>query len=111
MLWMAVATGIFLTSRRVGVLVLLYTALFICLPRAYPGFHYPTDLLVGAVVGIVITLVMTRDTIRVRYATPVLRWTERHPAPAATLAFILCLQLVTQLDELRKLASGVMKHL
>ncbi|MGF6612826.1 membrane-associated phospholipid phosphatase [Paraburkholderia sp. WSM4175] len=111
MLWMAVATGIFLMSRRVGVLALLYTALFICLPRAYLGFHYPTDLLVGAAVGIVITVVMTRDAIRVRYATPMLRWTERHPAPAATLAFILCLQLVTQFDELRKVASGVMKHL
>ncbi|MDH6146343.1 MULTISPECIES: phosphatase PAP2 family protein [Paraburkholderia] len=111
MLWMAVATGIFLMSRRVGVLALLYTALFICLPRAYLGFHYPTDLLVGAAVGIVITLVMTRDAIRVRYATPMLRRTERHPAPAATLAFILCLQLVTQFDELRKVASGVMKHL
>ena len=111
MLWMAVATGIFLVWRGVGVLAILYTLLFICLPRAYLGFHYPTDLLVGAAVGIGITYVMTRDAIRVRYATPALRWIERFPGPSAMLAFILCLELVTQFDELRKLANGVFKHL
>ncbi|MBC8747490.1 membrane-associated phospholipid phosphatase [Paraburkholderia sp. WC7.3g] len=111
MLWMAVATGIFLVWRRIGVLAMLYTALFICVPRAYLGFHYPTDLLVGAAVGIVITVVMTRDAIRKRYATPVLRWIDRYPGPSAMLAFILCLELVTQFDELRRLAIGVFKHL
>ncbi|MBB5508315.1 phosphatase PAP2 family protein [Paraburkholderia atlantica] len=111
MLWMAIATGIFLVWRGIGVLALLYTAVFICLPRAYLGFHYPTDLLVGAAVGIAITLILTRDAIRTRYATPMLRWIERHPGPAAMLAFILCLQLVTQFEELRALACGVFRHL
>jgi undecaprenyl-diphosphatase len=111
MLWMTVATGIFLVWRGVGVLAILYTVLFICVPRAYLGFHYPTDLLVGAAVGIGITYVMTRDAIRVRYAAPALRWIERCPGPSAMLAFILCLELVTQFDELRTLASSVLKHL
>jgi undecaprenyl-diphosphatase len=111
MLWMAVATGIFLVWRGIGALAIIYTVLVICLPRAYLGFHYPTDLLVGAAVGVVITVLMTRDAIRVRYAVPMLRWIERHPAPAATLGFILCVELVTQFDELRKVAGGLLKHL
>ncbi|MBN3763661.1 phosphatase PAP2 family protein [Burkholderia sp. Ac-20365] len=110
-LWMAIATGIFLVWRGIGVLAILYTVLFICVPRAYLGYHYPTDLLVGAAVGIGITYVMTRDAVRVRYATPALRQIERHPGPSAMLAFILCLELVTQFDELRKLASGVLQSL
>ncbi|BFG79275.1 hypothetical protein PTKU46_73080 [Paraburkholderia terrae] len=111
MLWMAIATGIFLVWRGIGVLAILYTVLFICVPRAYLGFHYPTDLLMGAAVGIGITYVMTRDAIRVRYATPALRWIELRPGPSAMLAFILCIELVTQFDELRKLAGGVVKNL
>ncbi|BCF94304.1 phosphatase PAP2 family protein [Paraburkholderia largidicola] len=111
MLWMAVATGIFLVWRGIGVLAILYTVLFICVPRAYLGFHYPTDLLVGAAVGIGITYVMTRDAIRLRYATSALRWIEHRPGPSAMLAFILCLELVTQFDELRKLAAGVIENL
>ncbi|MFM0238904.1 phosphatase PAP2 family protein [Paraburkholderia phytofirmans] len=111
MLWMAVATGIFLVWRSIGVLAILYTVLVICVPRAYLGFHYPTDLLVGAAVGIGITYVMTRDAIRVRYARPALRWIDRYPGPSGMLAFLLCLELVTQFDELRTLASSVFKNL
>ncbi len=108
---MAVATGIFLVWKRVGLLALAYTVILICLPRAYLGFHYPTDLLVGAAVGIAITWLMTREAIRARYAAPLLRWIERYPGPSATLAFVLCLELVTQFGELRKLASSVFKNL
>ncbi|SAL71349.1 PA-phosphatase like phosphoesterase [Caballeronia udeis] len=111
MLWMSVAAGIFIVWRRVGVLALLYTAIFICVPRAYLGFHYPTDLLAGAAIGIAITYVMTRDSVRTRYATPLLRWIERYPGPSSMLAFVLCLQLITQFDELRKLVSSISKHL
>ena len=111
MLWMAIATGIFLVWKRIGLLALAYTVVFICLPRAYLGFHYPTDLLVGAAVGIAITWLMTREAIRARYAAPLLRRIERYPGPSATLAFVLCLQLVTQFDELRKLASGLFRNL
>ncbi len=111
MLWMAIATGIFIVWRGIGALAIIYTLLVVCLPRAYLGFHYPTDLLVGAAVGVVITVLMTRDAIRVRYSVPLLRWIERCPAPAATLGFILCVELVTQFDELRKVAGGLLKHL
>jgi len=111
MLWMSVEAGIFIVWRRVGVLALLYTAIFICIPRAYLGFHYPTDLLAGAAIGIAITYVMTRDSVRTRYATQLLRWIERYPGPSAMLAFVLCIELITQFDELRKLASSISKHM
>ncbi len=109
MLWMSVAVGIFIVSRRVGILALLYVAIFICTPRAYLGFHYPTDLLGGAAIGIVITYIMTRDSVRAHYATHMLRWIERYPGPSAMLGFVLCLELVTQFDELRAFATSVLK--
>lgn len=111
MLWMAIATGIFLVWKRIGLLALAYTVLFICVPRAYLGFHYPTDLIVGAAIGIVITCVMTREAVRARTSAVVLQWVERYPGPSAMLAFVLCLELVTQFDELRKLASSVLTHI
>ncbi|MEX3764536.1 phosphatase PAP2 family protein [Paraburkholderia phenoliruptrix] len=107
MLWMSVAVGIFIVSRRIGTLALLYVVLFICLPRAYLGFHYPTDLLGGAAIGVVITYVMTRDAVRSRYAAPVLSWIERYPGASAMLGFVLCLELVTQFDEIRNFATSV----
>ncbi|ACB67797.1 phosphatase PAP2 family protein [Burkholderia ambifaria] len=109
MLWMAIATGIFIIARRVGVLALLYAVVFICVPRAYLGFHYPTDLIAGAAIGIAIAWLLTRDAIRARFAPQVLDAIRRFPAPAYTLAFLLCFELITQFDELLTLAQSV-KH-
>ncbi|WP_321785128.1 phosphatase PAP2 family protein [Paraburkholderia sp. J94] len=109
MLWIAIAMGIFLVWRGIGALALLYAALFICLPRAYLGFHYPTDLLAGAAIGVAITYAMTRDAVRKRTAAPVLAWTMRFPGPAAMCAFLVCFELVTQFDDLLRLAHSVAK--
>lgn len=109
MLWIAISMGIFLIWRRIGTIAILYTVLFICLPRAYLGFHYPTDLIAGAAIGVAITYVMTRDSVRKRTAAPVLRWAMRFPGPASMLAFLVCFELVTQFDELLQLFHSVVK--
>lgn len=53
----ALATAVFLRHRRLG--GVLY-ALAVCwgFARVYAGVHYPTDVLAGAVVGIVASLTM-----------------------------------------------------
>lgn len=106
MLWMAIATGIFIIARRIGIVALLYSVVFICLPRAYLGFHYPTDLIAGAAIGIAIAWLLTRDAVRSRFAPAVLEMIRRFPAPAYTLAFLLCFELITQFDELLTLAQS-----
>ncbi|MCP3711837.1 phosphatase PAP2 family protein [Paraburkholderia sp. CNPSo 3274] len=107
MLWLAIAVGIYLVWRVVGALAILYTVLVICLPRAYLGYHYPTDLIAGGAIGVVITWLMTRDAIRKRTAEPALRLMMRFPGPAAASAFLVCFELVTQFDDLLRLAHSV----
>lgn len=109
MLWVSVATGIFLVWRAVGVLALLHTAIFICLPRVYLGWHYPTDILAGAAFGAATTWTMTRDAVRTRFAVPILRWLQKSPGPGYTLLFALCFELVTQFEELLMLGRLLLK--
>jgi membrane-associated phospholipid phosphatase len=111
MLWMSVATGIFFVWHRVGVLALLYTAIFICMPRVYLGLHYPTDVLAGAAIGIIITYALTRDSVRTRFAVPILGLIHRIPGPCYMLAFLLCFELITQFDEILSLEQSVSKAL
>ncbi|SIT47085.1 Phosphoesterase PA-phosphatase related protein [Paraburkholderia ribeironis] len=111
MLWMSIATGIFLVSRRVGVLALLYAGVFICLPRVYLGLHYPTDVLGGAVIGVAITCIATRDFVRTRLAGPILRWMNGNQGLAYMLAFLLSFELVTQFDGLFFLLRSGLKAL
>ncbi|WP_028212466.1 phosphatase PAP2 family protein [Paraburkholderia mimosarum] len=108
MLWVAIAMGIFLVWRVIGALALLYVTLIICLPRAYLGYHYPTDLIAGAAIGVVVTWILTRDAVRKRTAVPVLRSMKRFPGPAAALAFLVCFELVTQFDDLLQLAHSAL---
>lgn len=111
MLWFAIATGIFLVWRGIGTLALIYTAVFICAPRVYLGLHYPTDVIAGAVIGIVITWVLTRDVLRARLARPILHSVERFPGPGYMFAFLLSYELITQFDELMQLWHSATKVL
>src|SRR6202012_624268 len=40
--------GLYGLSRGLGGLLLVYPGAWVCLPRAYLGIHYPSDLVSGA---------------------------------------------------------------
>jgi membrane-associated phospholipid phosphatase len=106
-LWAAIAMGIFLVWRWVGVLALLHCAVFICLPRVYLGLHYLTDVIGGAAIGILVTYAVTRKSVRVRFAPIVVRLMNTYPASAYAFAFFLCFELATMFEEPRLLAQSI----
>lgn len=52
-LFFCLSTGLLFCSKRLGTFALLYTLIFIALPRIYLGLHYPTDIMAGAAIGII----------------------------------------------------------
>lgn len=110
MLWASVATGIYLCSKRIGVLAFLYTAFFICLPRVYLGLHHPTDILAGALLGIIVTLIMTRETVCGFITRPFEKWSVASPQSFYLVAFIASYGFATTFSEARSLATSLGKH-
>jgi len=55
----AIAVAVLLLHRRIG-LVVLAVALLVCYARVYVGAHYPGDVLGGAAIGLVVTLLLWR---------------------------------------------------
>jgi undecaprenyl-diphosphatase len=52
----ALAAAVLLTSRPLGVACLLWALVVTSLPRVYAGYHYPSDILAGGVIGVVCVL-------------------------------------------------------
>lgn len=93
MLFFALATGLFLASRRLGSLALIYVALVICLPRVYLGVHYPTDMLAGAAIGIALAGVLHLPAIRKPMTASVFRWMDSAPGTFYACFFLLTYQI------------------
>lgn len=111
MLWIAVATGVFVFSRRVGTLALIYTVIFVCLPRIYLGLHHPTDIIAGAVLGFMVGLLMNWEPVRKRIARPMLKWSDSYPASFYMWGFLICYEMASQFDELRAIGQAVSRHI
>ena len=77
----------------------------IALPRIYLGLHYPTDILVGALIGIVSVCVVNGTKIRHAIGLPILKFSEKYPGLFYACFFLLCFQLASLFDDLRALGS------
>jgi undecaprenyl-diphosphatase len=106
-LFYAMATGIFLASRRAGWLAYFYVSVFICLPRAYLGERYPTDILAGAALGIFPVWLANRPGIRKPITGWALRLMEANPSLFYSLAFIVLYLVAELFDPLLNILSFI----
>jgi undecaprenyl-diphosphatase len=100
-LFCALLTGIWLTSRRAGILFMFYVLFAICFPRIYIGIHYPTDILAGAALGVFFVLIFSWRVVRERWTGYVLNWVDRWPAASYALLFIVTFQIATLFWDIR----------
>lgn len=51
-LFFALATAILMVSKRAGLLAFAWVIVGVCFPLLYIGVHWPTDIIVGAILGV-----------------------------------------------------------
>jgi undecaprenyl-diphosphatase len=108
MLFAAVATGLFLISRRLGLAAHAYVAVLILAPRVYLGMHHPTDVVAGWLLGVAMALTANSERVRARLSGLPLKWADLHPRPFYAAGFVAALQVATMFDGPRSMVRDVM---
>lgn len=97
----ALVMGVCLVHRRLGLLLLVYAAVFISLPRVYMGIHNPTDIIAGALLGSFCVYLTTRTAVLHRLFAPMLALSKQHPSLFYVGLFLVTSQISSMFDEFR----------
>jgi len=100
-LYTALATGIFLISKKIGLLTFLYVFGIGLFSRVYLGYHYPSDIFVGSIVGILITLIYSHISIKNQINQRVLKFSTNYSGIFYVLFFLLNFEIATMFKSSR----------
>jgi undecaprenyl-diphosphatase len=101
MLFFALSVPIWQRSRWLGAAAMLWTLLVIAVPRIYLGYHFPSDVVAGAVLGVLFMVGLCRLFGRMRLPDRVVKFSLTHPAAFYAIAFPVCLELALLFADLR----------
>jgi undecaprenyl-diphosphatase len=105
-LFFSLCTGIFFISKKAGAFAYAYTVLFIALPRIYLGLHYPSDIAVGAVIGITIASIGNVYLIRSKTVKSIVNLSTAKPDTFYPVFFLVTYQIADMFEDLRHLVRS-----
>jgi len=92
--------SLFYISRACSISLLVYTAICACLTRVYIGVHYPSDIVVGAAIGILSASGLHMIPVPRLLRHPIIRGEGSHPV-FYMLAFFATSELAQVFDNVR----------
>jgi len=105
-LFFTLSIGLIFTSRWVGVFSLFYTILFIAFPRVYCGIHYPTDIIGGAIIGMIFALLGNFYLVKSMLIKSITNWAKTKPHYFYPLFFLFTYQIADLFDNSRSLVNA-----
>jgi undecaprenyl-diphosphatase len=105
-LFAALAMGIFFRSRRAGAAMFAYVVLVTFVPRIYMGYHWPSDILAGSVMGILVAYIALIPSVR-RWSKQLYEQCNKHSGLFTASLFLLTYEIGTLFNGPRLLLTSV----
>lgn len=100
-LFVALATGVYFISKRLGVFALIYALVVICLPRIYLGIHYLSDIIGGAILGAITIFMLFNYGFSRKLAFPIYKWKKEYNEVFYCLFFLITYQIADMFESAR----------
>ncbi len=102
----AIATCIWLVSRPWGTAFGVFSVVALA-ERVYLGIHYPSDILVGALLGILSAIAVEREVFYRRIAAPLLAFEKSAPSYFYGVLLFVLAEVVTGFQNTRRIAVAL----
>nr|WP_317055928.1 phosphatase PAP2 family protein [Roseovarius sp. W115] len=106
-LFFALAVGLFQVSKRAGVVALLHAGLIVCLPRVAVGLHWPSDIAVGILIGIALSVLLFRPVQALVHKSGLVPFFEAREAIGYPLLFLATYELSRMFHSVRQVMQFV----
>ena len=110
-LFFALCVPLWMRSRWLGLAMGGWTLVVICLPRVYLGYHYPSDVLAGAVIGIALMLILRKALAPTRFPDRLVALEKRSPHLFYGAAFLVTLELAVLFYDVRHIGQDAIRLL
>ena len=97
----ALATGLWWVSPRLGSLGLVHAVVIACLPRVYLGYHFPSDILAGALLSIATVSLVNAALHRLPALAQAVTWSHRRPAAFYAALMLMSVEIATEFASVR----------
>ena len=104
-LFFALSVPLWMRSRWLGAAAAVWTLLAICLPLLYLGYHWPSDIVAGAVVGVALMLLLCRLIGATGLPDRVVRFSATHPPAFYAIAWLFALEIAVLFGDVRGFLS------
>lgn len=106
-IFFGLAYGLWSISRQLGIWVMIFVAIWVGLVRIYIGFHYPSDVIAGGVIGVV-CVYMTGLLVGRTASSKILAFEARLPQVFYACMFFVTFQIAILFRDARKLGRGLL---
>lgn len=103
-LFFALTTAIWYENRRLGYVAALWSFFVICLPRVYLGYHFPSDIVGGMILGVTLMVGVRFFLRNARWPTRLLNWSALHQTAFYCVAFLASYEITILFYDLRALS-------